>query len=103
LELGDLKEGMIHILEEHIDDFDEFGYKDTAEITKLILNNIKNNIYIRDPKKGFSYVYRFIDKNGETQYLRIYKYKQGFIKTAFILNREPEIDYMKNLFQEYGL
>jgi hypothetical protein len=104
LESGDFKEGMIHILEEHRDDFFKEGYEDDAAIVKLILNNIKDNVYIRDPSKGMSYVYKFLNENGEVKYLRVWK-KDGesYIKNAYIIDDDKQITYLDNLFEKYNL
>jgi len=104
LELGDLKEGMIHILDEHKDEFKSEGYEDDVEIVKLILNNIKDNVYIRDPNKGMSYVYKFLNENGEVKYLRVWKKdSESYIRTAYIVKWKDQIKYLDNLFEDYNL
>lgn len=92
---------MIHIKERHKKDFKVEGYVLYKEIIQLIFENMPNKPYIM--YKG-GQVYEFQNKKGETKYLRVYvDYNDlnGFIENAFIMNRNPEILEVEDLFRSY--
>jgi hypothetical protein len=101
LELGNVREGMIHIKGGHKQDFAEEGYGSYEEIIQLILTNMLNNPYIMNDG---AQTYQFRNKEGVIKYLRVYvnyKNQNGFIRNAFIMNKPTEIKEIENLFNMY--